>query len=157
MKGQIPSCRHRRRATPGSETKNWRFEGVSGGPKGRLRPPSIYHRLAETAGAPVLLFCDCEQRRPSFACVLKTPTCGGAIPLGATAFVRSIRGGPTERNWPVIRSIIKRLRILLLAAITVSQNWSVSTLVANPKLWTECAVGSIDTENETPPCGMQRR
>ena len=42
---------------------------------------------------------------------------------------------------------------LLLAAITVSENWSVSTLVANPKLWTECAVGSIDTENETPPCG----
>jgi hypothetical protein len=29
--------------------------------------------------------------------------------------------------------------------------------VAKPKLWTECAVGSIDTENEIPLCGASQR
>ena len=39
----------------------------------------------------------------------------------------------------------------------MSENWSVSTFVANPMLWTECVVGSIETEKEISFLASQRR
>jgi hypothetical protein len=46
---------------------------------------------------------------------------------------------------------------LLVTSITESENWSVSTLVANPTLWTACAIGSIDTEKVISPRASQRK
>jgi hypothetical protein len=46
---------------------------------------------------------------------------------------------------------------LLVASITESENWSVSTFVANPTLWTARAIGSIETEKEISPRASQRK
>jgi hypothetical protein len=46
---------------------------------------------------------------------------------------------------------------LLVASITESENWPVSTFVANPTLWTARAIGSIDTEKVISPRASQRK